>query len=860
MFKISNGWSWFLGFGIAIGAFGAAVSLTLVLSIDDVLAQINPDNTLPSNSSVTVDGNTSIITGGTQAGSNLFHSFKDFSVPTGGTAFFNNAQDIQNIFSRVTGGSVSNIDGLIRANGTANLFLINPNGIIFGRDASLNIGGSFLATTANSLKFADGYQFSATAPQTTPILAISVPIGLQYGSNSNSSIRVSGNGNNLVTFTFKTNVNSDHRLDPSNRPPGLHYTTQTAEKTIALVGSNVVLDGGNITLPQGRVEIWSVNSGEVSLVNRDGQLQLQPGQGINYADIELRNAASIDTSGNSAGSIQLRGKNISLSDGSVIVTDTLGSGKPGMLNVFASESLKIQGIVNRPNNKVYSGILTNVASGATGNGSNITIEAKSLFLSDRGRIQSATFGDGFAGNLSVKARDIQISGSSSLDASGIFSLVFPGATGNGGNLSIETESLQVRAGAQIQSSTLGFGTNPPAATQPTATPPPPTTTQLFDNPSPPNATTLPFANTSPSKIIVFSASGNSKGGNVNIQTRNLVVDGGQIASVTTGSGDAGNLQVEAENVELAGIRETGRSGLFANAYQGDGDGGNITVTADRLMIRDGATINVSNFQSQNQAPPGTGAAGSVLINAPFLLLKNQGIITADTNKGDFGNITIHSQNLVMRSGSTIATNAHNSSSGGNLTISTNTLVALENSDITANAQKGFGGRVVVNARGIFGIQFSEQLTSKSDITASSELGLQFNGTVELNIPEADPSQGLIALPVNLVDTSGQIDTTCLSNTSEQASSFVITGHGGLPASPYEMLRSDAVQVNWITLNSNNEDNKSPLAIGKPYPISPQQIVEAAGWIINDKGEVILTALPTAAAHDSWHKPVDCNPS
>ena len=221
-------------------------------------AQIVPDATLPTNSVVTPIGPTFNIDGGTLTtpnGVNLFHSFSQFSVPTGTTAAFNNAPTVANIITRVTGASISNIDGLIQANGGANLFLLNPNGLVFGPNAQLNIGGSFIGSTAESIQFTNGGSFSAVNPQAPPLLSINVPVGLQFGSNP-QPIQVQGPGNNLFAdFPF---------IDDSFRPPGLEVLPG---QTLALVGGDLSLEGGNLTAIDGRIELGSVQSPDAVTLN-----------------------------------------------------------------------------------------------------------------------------------------------------------------------------------------------------------------------------------------------------------------------------------------------------------------------------------------------------------------------------------------------------------------------------------------------------------------------------------------------------------------------------------------------------------------------------------------------------------------
>ncbi len=259
--------------------------------------QIIPDRTLPNNTIVNVNNNINYISAGTRVGANLFHSFQNFSLPTGNVAVFDNPVDIQNIISRVTGNNISNIDGLIKANGNANLFLINPKGIIFGPNAQLGIGGSLIGTTANSIKFADGSEFSAVNPNPPSLLAINVPVGLQFGTNPQS----------ITNQSQVTSLLPLPSVDPSIPLPKNVGLEVMPGQTLALIGGDIILNNGNLTVSSGEIHLGSVaNAGLVNLQTTPVGLSFDYSNILNFGNITANNS-TINTSGIGGGKVDIKG-------------------------------------------------------------------------------------------------------------------------------------------------------------------------------------------------------------------------------------------------------------------------------------------------------------------------------------------------------------------------------------------------------------------------------------------------------------------------------------------------------------------------------------------------------------------------
>ncbi|GAB4338834.1 MAG: hypothetical protein OHK0047_29290 [Leptolyngbyaceae cyanobacterium] len=783
--------------------------VVLILTIGPAgLAQVIPDDTMPAiERSQVSPGPTIQITGGAVRGTNLFHSFQAFSIPTGSSVIFNNAAAIRNIISRVTGPSPSTIDGLMQANGTANLFLINPNGIIFGPNAQLNLGGSFVATTAVGLQFGNQGNFTATNPDPPGLLTIN-PSALLF-SQLGGAIRSQAN------------------------------LAVTAGQSLILAGQPIALTGGSLRAPGGWVELAGIGgTGSVDVPATDG-LSLAVPETLPLADVSLRSGTEVNVQAGGGGSISVNAENLSLANGSILragIAAQQGSveSQAGDVAIRASGAIRLSD----------TSFIANSVLG-TGNSGNVTLTADSVSLSNGSQINASTFGNGDGGTISILARGaVNFDGEDlQQNASGTFSRVNPGAVGNSGGIVIRAESLSVTNGALLTASTLGQGN---AGSVTIATQEGVRFAGVGANSRIPSGAysgvdegaignsggiNITAASLAAEQGAQLDASTNGIGnsGKITIQTLGAVklgggvpvgipdpgglysfvgerglgnsggislqagalsmIEGAAAVATTFGRGNAGNVQIQVTGpIALDGQYGRFSTGIFSSVSPiAIGNGGDIALTANSLTVTRGAAIAASTLGRGNAANITVTVSSTALFDGVSQDSAPTGSAifsrVGPAALGNSGNISLTAQSLVLTNGGQLQASTRGQGNGGDIQvradritiagIEPNTQIASGIFSTTTANSTGVGGDINLRSRNL-------TLNNGGEISAQS-LGTGRSGSISLTVRDrlqgrngqistasAQVSGGAIAIQAGQIRLSG----------SSSITTSVFSGEGG----------------------------------------------------------------------------------
>lgn len=739
------------------------------------------------------------------------------------------------------------IDGTLQiSNTTSNLFLINPAGITFGANAQLRLPGSFIAASAESAQFENGFIFDVSTANSPPLMTVSAPIGLQMGTGE---IAVNNTGHNLTTFNPITGQSGSAFL-PYAQQGSSNGLQVFPGKTLALLGNGIDLNGGVVTANSGHVEIGSVSEGSVvNLVPTPlgfAAAYTQATNPISFQDITFSNRAlanvsgvptplpppldSIQTFATPQGTLQVTGQNITLTEASMLLGQTgIAATQPGGdIHVTAAGKLTISGSEGLTNLRsgIFSETLGSSKSGA------INVNAEQLQIQAGAGIGGTTFTNANSGDITITTDDLMITGFNPINpglSSGIATFS-AGGTGISGNVEVkEASSIVLLDGGSISSVNAGQGQ----------------AGNLIISADDIMLSGRIAASDIPSS---FTASnfGNGVAGNITVNSQRLTIqDQAVIAASSISDGPAGNITITArERIDIQEPITSNRASLAINSavllptvleraffnippsyVLPSGDAGNIEIRTPQLSLTGPVSINVQNT--------GSGDGGQASIFADSAVLRGGSQIRALTLNGEGGDVNLQlRESLVLRENSQINAESGGTGNGGNITVVAPIIVALENSDIIANAIQGMGGNINITSQGILGTASRDRLTPESDITASSELGI--NGTVEINTPQTSPSASAIALPTTPLNSTQQVARSCTDSVSNH---FVASGRGGIPENPSGILLNTGF---WQDVRPLHMQTVSTTDLQPPTPPQAQATpLEATHWNRTANGDIQL---------------------
>ena len=932
------------------------IASTIPVSTAPLLAQsvIVTDGTLAGNASTVQQlplGQTELIEGGLASDINLFHSFEQFNVAEGWQVYFISPNSgIENILARVTGSQTSEIAGLLgtgqlltsgqRIASDTNLFLLNPNGIRFGPNAQLDVGsttrGDFVAATVSDIVWPDGSQFSAIAP-----------------GNSNALLNIVGDPSGFLA---------------QQQPAGAIAVNGSAlalqpGQSLGLLGGDIAIENSQLLAPSGTISLAGLAVGEADW--DDNLLSL--GDGVGRSPIQIT-TSELNVQGD-AGTLALTGSDIDISASSLLAgIPQLGGfsgAQAGPILFNASETITIG---------QQSEVFNDISNFATGDGGDILIEATVLEVNDGSQItaslESGSVGD--AGDITVTARDrVTFQGTSPTGelGSGIYSNVRSVTEGQGGALRVTAPVVEVLGGAQLSTSTFSDGGDAgnirisardsiriqgenPTFVLEGLTPVSAVLsrtffdrrggdieldtnrlelldggqvfTDTFQNGPAGNITLTAREQailqgtdreqTFPSGAITIAGfRADADGGNITVNTPLLqAIEGGRLLAFTIGQGDAGLVEVNAQNVVLQGTSPDGtiRSGIDSIVrLEASGKAQGVVVTTDTLDVIDGAQVLANtlgpgdagliqinareraSFRGTNAdgsigsgafsgvGPEGSGQGGGVIITTPLLELFDGAQVAASTEgQGDAGSVRIESDRILLQGknalnslkssaiGSTVEPGAEGN--GSTIEIQTGTLEILDGAQLlTTTNGRGNAGPITINATDqltIRGIplanpeQRSTDPSSNSTISSSVQpLGEGLGGDIVISADTlAVLSDGSISAQSLGQGAAGNITITTPQAASLDNGLILLSGNEGNAAGNLSLTAESLTLSNFsqiITESVEAQGGNISLTLADTLLLQGGSFISAASGIAEgngDGGNISIDANFVSAVADS----------
>ncbi len=717
---------------------------------------------------------------GSQAGGNLFHSFNQFNVHSGESATFSGPDSVQNIISRVTGGDASWIDGKLGSSiPNADMYFLNPAGVMFGSDVSLDLGGSFHVSTADYLRMGENDRFYSALGE-SDVLSVSAPTAFGFLDNDAAPISFESRGS--IT-------------EP-----------EWAEKQTGLY----VADGKTISIVGGDVEIKNGTSFEIPIFDQNGNLIFiqasdESGNPIFETEVDENGNPVLDENGEPVYKLDENGEQIPVyildAEGNpVFVTRTITPGDVeapgGRINIAAvgsegevvlkDDDLDASSFTHMGEIKISDNAIVELNSG--NGGGSLYIRA-GQFAVDNSIVKSNTGGEGNGKDIDIEADDLKITG-----GAGILCGTY--ASGTGGNINIRVKDSMVISG---ENSFTGRPSNIEASTQ-----------------------------------DVFGPGG--KAGTIELEAKQLEVsDGAQISSHSNGSGQGGEVKIRVtDTVSLSGegINFTGIFATSQGQNEGAGAGGIIELLTSKLNIVDGAQITVASFgygqggDINIQADDSINLSGEGSYSESGIFSSTQGIIE---EAGVGGTIELITGSLYLTEGARIISSSRGPGQAGCIKIHSDYTVALSGENSVGNASS-----ILSSSEG------ETEKAGKGGLIELTTGDLTLNEGAQINATTFGPGQGGdIKLQItDSVTLSGEgsllgYSSGIFASTQDKIEG---AGKGGIIELTAEKLNiSNGAQITAATFGSG-QGGDIQVHVEDLVTLSGQGSEEHSGIFVNAKGE------------------------